>query len=97
MTLESGTLIDVSGASGTFDIDRGRNGADAYTMASNGGSISLKFSGEATDVVDATFACARPVAPVREGDLSISVASIAKPVVPIRCPTRCIIAIATTA
>ena len=79
MTLESGALIDVSGASGTFDIDLGRNGADAYTIASNGGSISLKFSGEATDVVDATLLARAGGAGARGGDLSISVASVAKP------------------
>lgn len=78
MTLESGSLIDVSGASGTFDIDRGRNGAEAYTLASNGGSISLKFSGEARDIVDATLLAQAGGAGASGGHLNISVASVSK-------------------
>jgi filamentous hemagglutinin len=97
MTLESGSLIDVSGASGTFDIDRGRNGAEAYTLASNGGSISLKFSGKRRDIVDATLLAHAGGAGASGGHLNISVASRSpKTTTSIRCPTRCTIAIAET-
>jgi filamentous hemagglutinin len=79
MTLENGSLVDVSGASGTFDLDRGRNGAEAYTLASNGGSISLKFGGEAKDVVDATLLAQAGGAGATGGHLNIAVASVPKP------------------
>ncbi|KZD24080.1 filamentous haemagglutinin family protein [Tardiphaga robiniae] len=76
--LETGSIVDVSGASGTFDINRGRNGAEVYTLASNGGSISLNFSGEARDIVDATFLAHAGGAGANGGNLAISVGSVAE-------------------
>ena len=74
MMLEKGSLVDVSGASGTFDLDRGRDG-EAYTLASDGGSISLKFGGAAKDVVDSTLLAHAGGAGANGGRLNISVSA----------------------
>lgn len=42
VTLESGSLVDVTGASGEFDIASGEGQFAPVTLASNGGSISVK-------------------------------------------------------
>src|SRR5262249_12173398 len=45
IALESGSLIDVSGASGEIDVASGGGWSKPVTLASNGGSISVKGQG----------------------------------------------------
>jgi hypothetical protein len=45
VTLESGSLIDVPGASGEIDVSSGGGWSRPVTLASNGGSISVKGQG----------------------------------------------------
>jgi hypothetical protein len=56
--LESGSLIDVSGASGEIDVSSGGGRSVPATLASNGGSISVKGQG----LIEGICGAARPAA-----------------------------------
>jgi filamentous hemagglutinin len=73
MTIGKGTLVDVSGASGEFDIDHGRGAPEAYTLTSSGGQIALALSGKADDLIAGEFRARSGGAGSTGGILSISV------------------------
>ncbi|TAI64597.1 hypothetical protein CWO89_17955, partial [Bradyrhizobium sp. Leo170] len=79
MKIEAGSLIDVSGSSGTFDLARGRGAVSTYSLASNGGTIALKLSGAANDVVAGSFQGYAGGAGSVGGTIDISVGSTSEP------------------
>ncbi len=74
ITIENGSLIDVSGASGEIDISVGRN-VTTTTLASNGGTISLRLSGATNDLIDGTFLGGAGGAGAVGGTIKIAVSS----------------------
>ncbi|WP_028161961.1 filamentous haemagglutinin family protein [Bradyrhizobium elkanii] len=79
MKIEAGSLIDVSGASGSFDLAMGRGAVSTYSLASNGGTIALKLSGAANDVVAGSFQGYAGGAGSVGGTIDISVGSSSEP------------------
>ncbi|MDI4235570.1 filamentous hemagglutinin family protein [Bradyrhizobium sp. Arg237L] len=79
MKIEAGSLIDVSGSSDTFDLARGRGAVSTYSLASNGGTIALKLSGAANDVVAGSFQGYAGGAGSVGGTIDISVGSTSEP------------------
>jgi filamentous hemagglutinin family protein len=87
ITLETGSLVDVSGTSGMFDHDGARNASDVYALTSDGGTISLNFRGNATDRVDATFLAQAGGAGSVGGTLNLAVGTVSEPTTGYLLPT----------
>ncbi len=79
MTLEKGSIVDVSGTIGEFDLDRGRSSPVAYTVASDGGRISLGLSGGSQDIIAGDLQARSGGVGAAGGTLSISIGALAEP------------------
>jgi filamentous hemagglutinin len=75
ITIENGSLIDVSGTSGEIDVVVGRN-VTSTTLVSNGGTINLGLSGAANDLIDGTFLGRSGGAGAIGGTINIAVSSM---------------------
>ncbi|WP_441242473.1 filamentous haemagglutinin family protein [Tardiphaga sp. 768_D3_N2_1] len=73
--IENGSLIDVSGTSGEIDLVVGRTVATT-AFASNGGTINLRLSGAANDLIDGTFVGHSGGAGAIGGTINIAVLSM---------------------
>ncbi|MET0445957.1 MAG: filamentous hemagglutinin family protein [Pseudorhodoplanes sp.] len=78
ITAEKGSLVDVSGASGEFDLDGGRGESGVYTLTSDGGKILLGFSGASKDVIAGKFEAHGGGVGSIGGTLEISVAQLSE-------------------
>ena len=85
INLEKGSLVDISGTSGEFDFRGGRSGS--YTLASDGGVITLELSGAARDVIAGNFVARGGGAGAVGGTLTIGVGTISEPTPEITLPT----------
>ncbi|MBO4220960.1 filamentous haemagglutinin family protein [Bradyrhizobium neotropicale] len=86
MKIEAGSLIDVSGASGSFDLAMGRGAVSTYGLASNGGTIALSLSGAGNDLIAGTFLGRSGGAGAIGGTIDIAVGSLSEPTPPVILP-----------
>lgn len=86
LTLEAGSLVDVSGANGEFDLNTGGDASRAYTLSSGGGTISLDLNGAARDKIAGTFLARSGGAGSVGGVLNIKVGSDAEATNPVSLP-----------
>ncbi|HEY8336681.1 MAG TPA: filamentous hemagglutinin family protein [Tardiphaga sp.] len=87
ITIENGSLIDVSGISGEIDIAAAQS-VSATTLSSNGGTISLGFSGAANDLVDGRFLGRAGGTGAIGGTINISVGTVSEETPAVSLPAR---------
>ncbi|WP_454620626.1 filamentous haemagglutinin family protein [Bradyrhizobium cenepequi] len=86
ITIEKGSLIDVSGASGEIDVSAARRVSTVY-LASNGGTIGLDLSGAGNDLIAGTFLGRSGGAGAIGGTIDIAVGSLSEPTTLVVLPT----------
>lgn len=86
ITIEKGSLIDVSGASGEIDVSMARRVSTVH-LASNGGTIGLDLSGASNDVIAGTFLGRSGGAGAIGGTIDIAVGTVSQTTAQVVLPT----------